>query len=298
MKSSPLWGTDCMNLRFYEKIVEWTAQGKRVAVVSIVETVGSTPRKPGTKMLVSSDMEMYGTIGGGCVEADCLFAARKVLKTLVPQVLRVDIKAKNAEELDMLCGGEITLFVEPVMPDFQLLICGGGHISKALAHVAEGLDFRIVVVDDRPQFANELRFPQADETISAPFEELAQYVKLTSQTFAVIVTRGHSGDQVCLDRILRSDARYIAMIGSRAKWAHVRERLREAGHSDESLARVVSPAGLDIGSITPEEIAVSVIAQIIQERSRARLEAGSEPAAAPDRLAPQTSSSAPAQEAS
>ncbi len=155
-----------MNIRFYEKILEWSRAGKRVAVVSIVNTVGSTPRKPGTKMLVSDKMELFGTIGGGCVEADVIFAAREVLKTYKPKLVTVDIKAKSAEEIDMLCGGEITLYVEPVMPDFKLLICGGGHISKALAHVAAGLDFQISVVDDRPQFANTDRFPSADKTIA------------------------------------------------------------------------------------------------------------------------------------
>lgn len=256
-----------MNLRFYEKIVEWTRAGKRVAVASIVSTVGSTPRKPGTKMLVSEDLELYGTIGGGCVEADVIFAAREVLRTLVPKLVRVDIKAKSADELDMLCGGEITLYVEPVMPDFRLLICGGGHISKALAHVCEGLDFRITVVDDRPQFANKRRFPTADETTCAPYDKLAGKVEVTPLTFCVVVTRGHSGDEACLRALLETEAPYIAMIGSRAKWANLKRNLREAGFSKAKIDRVVCPAGLDISSITPEEIAVSVAAQIIQRRA-------------------------------
>ncbi len=257
-----------MNLRLYEKVVEWTRQGKRVAVASIVDTKGSTPRKPGTKMLVSSDMELYGTIGGGCVEADVIFAAREVIKTLSPQLLHVDIKAKNADELDMLCGGEITLYVEPVMPDYKLLICGGGHISKALAHVCEGLDFKITIIDDRPQFSNDGRFPNADETISSPYEEIDEHFELTPLTFCVVVTRGHSGDEVCLRSILRSPAPYVAMIGSRGKWKHLKKSLTEHGFLEEQLARVHSPAGLDIHSITPEEIAVSVAAQIIQYRNQ------------------------------
>jgi xanthine dehydrogenase accessory factor len=228
-------------------------------------------------MLVSSDLELFGTIGGGCVEADVIFAAREVLRTLVPKYLEVDIKAKTAEEMDMLCGGELTLFVEPVMPDHRLVICGGGHISRALAHVAHGLDFHVTVIDDRPQFAHTERFPLADETIAAPYEELAARVALTPWTFVVIVTRGHSGDEVCLRKVLAAKVAFTAMIGSRSKWANIRARLAEEGFAAECLDRVHSPAGLDIGSITPEEIAVSVIAQVIQERSRLLREGWSVP---------------------
>jgi len=257
-----------LNLRIYEKVVEWTRAGRRVAVVSIVATVGSTPRKPGAKMLVSDRMELYGTIGGGCVEADVIFAAREVLRTLVPRIVEVDIKAKNAEETDMLCGGEITFYVEPVMPDCQLLLCGGGHIGKALAHACQGLDFRLTVVDDREPFANAERFPTADETIVCDYADLATRIAVTPLTFCVVVTRGHSGDEACLRALLAGPAPYIALIGSRAKWAVLRRNLLDAGVPETDLARVVSPAGLDIGSITPEEIAISVTAQLIHQRAR------------------------------
>jgi xanthine dehydrogenase accessory factor len=256
-----------MNLGFHQKILEWSAAGKRVAVVTVVDTVGSTPRKPGACMLVSGDLDLHGTIGGGCVEADAILAAREVLGTLVPRLLRINIKAKNADEMDMLCGGEITLFVEPVMPEFQLLICGGGHISQAISHAAKGLDFRVTVLDDRPQFSHPERFPHAECTIAAPYDQLKEKVKLTAQTFAVIVTRGHTGDEVCLRQLLGSPACFLAMVGSRAKWASIRGRLREEGFPKSQLDRVHCPAGLDIGSVTPEEIGISIIAQLIQERA-------------------------------
>lgn len=280
-----------MNVRFYEKVLEWTRAGKRVAVISIVNTVGSTPRKTGAKMLVSDGMDLYGTVGGGCVEADVIFAARDALKTLRPRLVEVDIKKKNPDEIDMLCGGEITFYVEPVMPDMTLLICGGGHISKAIAHVCQGLDFRIVVVDDRPQFANRNRFPTADETICCDYTSLADHVPLTATTFAVTVTRGHSGDEVCLRSLLASKAPYVAMIGSSSKWANLRANLLEAGYTREQLDRVITPAGLDIGSVTPEEIAVSVAAQVIQKRAEWRKAGfptvGEEAGAAPmERLPP------------
>lgn len=278
-----------MNIRFYQKAIDWTREGKRVAVVSIVNTVGSTPRKPGTKMLVTDRFETFGTIGGGCVEADIMFAARDVLTDFKPRLVTVDIKAKNAEEMDMLCGGEITLYVEPVMPDWNLLICGGGHISKALCHVAQDLDFKITIVDDRPQFATTERFPGADRTVCCPYEDLGRHVELTPTTFAVVVTRGHTGDEVCLRQILPHGIAYTAMIGSRTKWAHVRERLGKAGFDKQAIDRVFSPAGLEIGSITPEEIAVSVIAQVIQERARAIFRGEKHaPALPPERLAPNT----------
>jgi xanthine dehydrogenase accessory factor len=266
-----------LQLRFYEKAIEWTRAGKRVAMISIVETVGSTPRKTGAKMLVTDKLELYGTIGGGCVEADVIFAAREVLRTLRPKLVKVDIKSKNAAELDMLCGGEATFFVEPILPDMQLLICGGGHISKALARVCEGLEFKIVVVDDRPQFANEERFPQAAQTASTPYEKLTEAVRVDAHTYCVVVTRGHSGDEVCLRQLIKTDAPFIAMVGSRAKWAALRRNLLEQGCTEEQISRVCTPAGLDIGSITPEEIAVSIAAQLIQERARRRSAQAEEP---------------------
>ena len=256
-----------MNIRFYEKVLEWSRAGKRMAVVSIVETVGSTPRKAGAKMLVSDRLELFGTIGGGCVEADVIFAARDVMRTMKPQVVRVDIKAKNADEIDMLCGGELTLYVEPVMPDYKLLICGGGHISKALSRVCEGLEFRITVVDDREHFANNERFPGV-ETVFCDYGDLTSRVTVTPLTFCVVVTRGHGGDEVCLRQLLATDAPYIAMVGSRGKWAILKNNLKESGFTDAQVGRVVCPAGLDIHSITPEEIAVSIAAQLIQSRAK------------------------------
>lgn len=259
-----------MNLRFHEKAVEWCREGRRVASVTIVETIGSTPRKPGAKMLVTDRLEIFGTVGGGCVEADAIMAAREVLRTLTPRIVRVDIKAKSAAEIDMLCGGEVVFYVEPILPDTRLLICGGGHISKALVHVCEGLEFRICVVDDRPQFANPQRFPAAAETVAAPYEELASRVTADAWTFAVVVTRGHSGDELCLRALLQSPAPWIAMVGSRAKWANLRRNLLESGFDEASVARVHCPAGLDIGSVTPEEIAISIAAELIRERARLR----------------------------
>lgn len=257
-----------MNRRTLDKLHEWLGEGRRVALVTIVETVGSTPRKAGASMLVTDRLELHGTIGGGCVEADAILAARECLRSMAPRLVRVDIKAKNPDEIDMLCGGEIALFVEPIMPDHQLVICGGGHISKAIAHVAHGLDLRVTVVDDRAPYAAAERFPTADAVVCAPYDALSDHVKLGGLTFVVIVTRGHSGDEACLRAALATAAPYIAMVGSRSKWTHIRARLRDDGFDDAQLARVRCPAGLDIGSITPEEIAVSIVAEVIRERAR------------------------------
>jgi xanthine dehydrogenase accessory factor len=256
-----------MSLRFHETVLAWSRLGRRLALVTLVDTVGSTPRKPGARMIVSEGLELYGTIGGGCVEADAILAAREVIRTQQPRLLRVDIKAKNADEMDMLCGGEVTLFIEPVRPDCQLLICGGGHIAKALVHVCEGLDFRVVVVDDREPFAHTERFPSAQEVFCAPYPTLAERIDLGSVRYAVVVTRGHSGDESCLRQLLSAGVSHIAMIGSRTKWTILRARLAAEGFSEEQLARVHSPAGLDIGSTTPEEIAVSVAASLIASRA-------------------------------
>lgn len=257
-----------MNRRTLDKLQTWLAEGRRVATITVVETVGSTPRKAGATMLVTDRLDLYGTIGGGCVEADAIMAARECLRTLQPRLVRVDIKAKNPDEIDMLCGGEIVLFVEPIMPDHQLVVCGGGHISRAIAHVAHGLDLRVTIVDDRAPYATAERFPTADAVVCAPYDALAERVKFGPLSFVVIVTRGHSGDEACLRAALASTAPHIAMVGSRSKWSQIRARLRADGFAERDLDRVRCPAGLDIGSITPEEIAVSIIAEVIRERAR------------------------------
>ncbi len=258
----------------FETATKLLREGKRGALVTIVETVGSTPRKAGAKMLVTDEGQLIGTVGGGCVEADLVAFAKRVMATGKAALFEVDLTAKSAEENDMLCGGKMKAFIEPLVADEKLLIFGAGHISRALHDVAAKLDLRIVVTDDRPQFANAERFPAAAEIIAEPFEKQLERVHIDPATYVVIATRGHSYDEFCMEMTLRSPARYIGLVGSRTKVALFRKNLRDKGFSDEELKRVVCPAGLDLGAETPEEIALAILAQILCLRRRGTLEAG------------------------
>jgi len=246
----------------YRAIEELLKSGQRGALLTIFETTGSTPRKAGAKMLVREDGTVCGTIGGGCVEADLYADAQAVIKSQEIVVKEVDLTVKSLDELDMACGGKIKVLIEPVRAPEKLIIFGAGHVSHALYRVCRDLDFIITVTDDRSAFASKERFPDA-ELIVAPFEEQWEQVKVDANTYIAIVTRGHSGDEECLRGALRSRARFVGLIGSRTKLARFRRNLLDEGFSEKDMERIHCPIGLDIGAETPEEIAVSIAAQLV-----------------------------------
>lgn len=250
----------------YEAIAELLRSGKKGAVITLIETVGSTPRKAGAKMLVTEDGRLVGTVGGGCVEADLVAYARQAMREGKVLVREVDLTAKSRDENDMLCGGKMKALIEPIRPEEKVIIFGGGHISRALHDILALLEFHITITDDRPQFANPERFPKAQNIIAAPFEEQFSRLNVDPTTAIIIVTRGHSYDEYCMEEALKTNAGFIALVGSRTKYAVFRKNLREKGFTDEQLNRVLCPAGLAIGAETPEEIAVSIAAQLVAWR--------------------------------
>ncbi len=258
----------------FQAIARLLEEGKSGALITIVETVGSTPRKAGAKMLVTEDGRLIGTVGGGCVEADLVAYAKQVMKQGRPAMFEVDLTAKTQDENDMLCGGKMKAFIEPIVAEEKLLIFGGGHISRALHEFAAKVGFRVTVTDDRPEFANTERFPLAADVLAIPFEKQAEAVKVDEHTYVVIATRGHSYDELCMEIALRTPARYIALVGSRTKVALFKKNLRDKGFREEELERVVCPAGLDLGAETPEEIALSIVAQMIAVRRLGQRTAG------------------------
>ena len=166
----------------------------------------------------------------------------------------------------MICGGDMELFVEPILQEPRLFIFGGGHIALALSKMARIAGFKIIVVDDRPEFASPERFPEAERTIAADFLEAFSRLNVDSSSYIVIVTHAHAGDEVVLERALQTEARYVGMIGSRRKNSVVFENLRAKGVSQDSIDRVHAPIGVPIHAWTSEEIAVSILAEIIKVR--------------------------------
>jgi xanthine dehydrogenase accessory factor len=232
----------------------------------VVRASGSTPQRAGAKMLVFADGRTVGTIGGGCYEHDAFWKAREAIATGRPLLCHYDLNDNFAQENGLICGGQMDVHIDPLNPAPRLYIIGAGHVGWHLARAASAADFRVHVVDDREKFASQERFPEATEIVVAPVAEWAATADLSADAYVVIVTRGHQGDLDCLRALAPRPLRYLGLIGSRAKVARIHQALLAEGMEPSVLDRVHAPIGLNIGAITPAEIAVSILAQLIANR--------------------------------
>ena len=341
-------------------------EGRVAALVTVISQAGPTPRGAGAKCLVMDDGTLVGTVGGGLVEAKAVEEAREVMHTGVASRIEFNLEGIDVEDSDMLCGGRVEVFLEPVSPSHMvhlsifrkakeikdrggaallatvvdparwagidgppkmlivrdgdavgslhggsmmekglrdsmdaifassaprivslyetpdtpvevfvepvvassiLYVFGGGHVSRQVVPLAAGVGFNVVVIDDREEYARPADFPSAKETLRLPFEGVMSRVNADASSFLVIVTRGHVHDKEVLAQALGTSARYIGMIGSTRKKDIIYRKLLEEGFSEEALSRVYSPIGIEIGAETPEEIAVSIVAELIKVRS-------------------------------
>jgi xanthine dehydrogenase accessory factor len=217
-------------------------------------------------MLVKADGSILGTIGGGSLEAQVIKEAIKAIGEGKPKRLHIGLTAREVTEEGMLCGGEVEVFIEPILTLPTLYIFGGGHISLPLAKIGKLLGFKIAVIDDRAEFANTDRFPEADITLADDFTKTFPKIKIDKSSYIVIVTRGHQHDELVLEWAMGTKAKYIGMIGSKTKVKAIFSHLQAKGITKEQLNRVHAPIGLKIEAQTPEEIAVSIIAEIIMVR--------------------------------
>lgn len=249
-----------------QKMNELLSEGERFAVATVIKAEGSTPRAVGAKMIVREDGSIFDTIGGGKVEYLVISEALKVLEEKKPRVIRYVLDAKDAASIGMICGGSMEILIEPVEPKPTLFIVGAGHIALPLAKLGQMTGFTVAVLDDRKEFANVERFPTVEKVICGDIESTLSKTKITSSTYIVIVTRGHQYDLEALKSVINSKAAYIGMIGSKTKVSTAFQELRGMGIPEDRLKQVHAPIGLDIGAETPEEIAVSIIAEIIKVR--------------------------------
>jgi xanthine dehydrogenase accessory factor len=252
----------------FEEIVKMRRAGLRGALATIVHTNGSIPSYESSRMLVREDGSIAGTIGGGCVEADVWAAAREVMQKETPRKLVFNLNHEASYDSGLICGGTLEIFVEPILPQPVVYLFGGGHVSMAVANAASAAGFGIAVVDDRETFANAQRFPMA-QSIHTTYEEAFKNVQPNASTYLIIVTRGHKEDMRVLAWAARTEARYVGMIGSKRKVLAVYKALENEGFRAEEFARVYAPMGLDIGALSPEEIAVSIVAELIAIRRNA-----------------------------
>ena len=252
-----------MNKEVFAAVAAALDRGEAAALVTIVSTTGSTPQRVGAKMLVFGDGRTVGTIGGGCYENDAFWKAREAITARSPQLVHYELSDDFAQETGLVCGGQMDVYIEPIEPSPELYVIGAGHVGTELARLAHAVGFQVHVVDDREKFANRERFPDASDVVAEDIPTWVARTQLPPHAYVVIVTRGHTNDLEALRALATRDLRYLGLIGSRAKVARIYDALRQDGMAAECLKRVHAPIGLDIGAVTPQEIAVSILAELI-----------------------------------
>jgi xanthine dehydrogenase accessory factor len=252
-----------MNQEVFSALAEALQRGEEVALVTITSSTGSTPQRVGAKMLVYADGRTVGTIGGGCYENEAFWKAREAIKSRKPINLRFELNDDFAQETGLVCGGQMEVFVEPVEPSPELYVFGAGHVGYHVVKMAHEVAFRVHVIDDREKFANQERFGPGIDVVVDNIPAWLESHQLPPTAYAVIVTRGHTHDLDALRALAKQPLRYLGLIGSKAKVKRIYDALLEEGTPVDSLKQVHAPIGLDIGAITPQEIAVSILAELI-----------------------------------
>src|SRR5690349_19519884 len=255
-----------MNQEVFSALSEALQRGEEVALVTITSSTGSTPQRTGAKMLVFADGRTVGTIGGGCYENESVLKAREVISTGQPALVKYDLNDDFVEESGLICGGQMEVYIDPIAPAPALYVVGAGHVGWHLARMAAEAGFRIHVLDDREKFANAERFPFAETIEVDDIGGWLHKADVPPSAYVVVVTRGHTHDFDAIRALAARDLRYLGLIGSRAKVARIFDALDAEGMPRECLERVHAPIGLNIGAITPAEIAVSILAELIAIR--------------------------------
>jgi xanthine dehydrogenase accessory factor len=251
-----------MSDSLFDRLAEAERKGQPVALCTVIRAQGSVPRHAGSKMLVFEDGSIAGSIGGGELEARVIAAARKALADGQARITPYTLSDPSQGDPGV-CGGEVEVFVDPIGTRPTVVVFGGGHVGRAVVHLAHWLGFRTVIADDRPEFASAESAPEADEHIVCSLAELAERTQIDSRTYLVLTTRGVSVDVEGVPALLDSPAVYLGIIGSRRRWETAAAELEARGAPRAKLERVHSPMGLELNAETPEEIAVSILSEII-----------------------------------
>ena len=251
-------------LEIYQEIINLISKGGQAVLATVISSHGSTPRKTQAKMLIKKDGTFVGSVGGGGVEHKIREKATEVMKSGEAQVVHIDLSGEDPT--GPICGGQMDVLLEPIVPPETLYLFGAGHISECVAVIGKRLAFRVVVIDPRAGFNNDERFPTADSLIVEEYANAFSQLDVNQKSYIVIFTHGHTFDEECLQFAVGTEGKYIGMIGSQKKVKEIREHLLQKGVSEQLLDRVCAPVGLDIGAETPAEIAISILAEIIKVR--------------------------------
>ena len=248
-----------------QALAELESTHQPAALCTVVKASGSTPRHATSKMLVYPDGHILGSVGGGGLEKEVIREALAALQDGKSRLLEYSMADPGRGDVGT-CGGQVEVFVEPILPSPLVVVAGGGHVGRAVAHLAKWLGFRVAVTDDRPEFCTPEANPDADAFYPVSLAELPRHLEITPQTILILVTRGNEVDIAGLPALLETPAAYIGVIGSRKRWAETMKQLTLSGIPAEKLERVHAPIGLGIGAETPEEIAVSILAEVLMLR--------------------------------
>ncbi len=250
--------------------------GEAAVLATVVRTQGSVPRHAGAKMLIFPDGRIVGTIGGGEMESRVIDSVADLIAKGDPKLITVNLADPTRGDAGV-CGGQVEIFLEPIMPDPTILVIGCGHVGQALADLAHWLGYRVLVTDDRADLCNAETIPNADGYYPIQASEIATTIPIHARTYIAAVTRGVPLDVAMLPGLLHSKAAYIGVMGSRRRWATAAKQLKEAGITAEEMARVYAPIGLEIEAETPRQIAVSIMGQVIAHQRGAALQSTQPP---------------------
>jgi xanthine dehydrogenase accessory factor len=250
----------------YSAILEAQASGQSAALCTVIKSSGSVPRHSTSKMLVFADGKFVGTIGGGEMENRTIETAKQVARSGQATIMEYNLVDPKQGDPGV-CGGTVEIFIEPINPPPSVIIVGAGHVGRATAHLAKWLGFRVIVNDDRAELVSPEWIPEADAYLPGALDDHLTEIALSPQTYVLLLTRGVQFDVALLPKLLNANVAYIGVIGSKRRWTQALKELREKGVAEEKLARVHSPIGLELNAETPEEIAVSIMAEIVMLRN-------------------------------
>lgn len=252
-------------MTLFADIAQLEAEGQPFVLCTVTAVQGSTPQKPGSRLVVLGDGALRGTIGGGAIEKQVIDAALALLAD--PALDTRTLETHLTHELGMCCGGKMTVFLEKHGAPQVLYVFGAGHVARELAALAHHVGFRVTVVDERAEWLNAERFPHATRLLESP-EHAAKGLVGSATTYACVATHDHPLDQACTEALVKKPLAYLGVIGSERKALRFRQRLQAAGFSEAEVARFESPMGVEIAALTPAEIAVSIVARLIAVRRR------------------------------
>jgi xanthine dehydrogenase accessory factor len=251
------------DVRLLRELSDAVEAGVPVVVATVVATRRSVPRRAGTKLLVFDDGRLVGTVGGGEMESRVIEEAKKALRSGRAKLLSYSLLAPERGDPGV-CGGEVQIYLEPHMPPHTVYVIGAGHVGRAVVDLARWLGYRTVVTDDRNEMVDAGDIPGADVRLGVPIDEALQTEPVTATTSVVVVSRAVDLDVAALPLLLDTPAHYIGVMGSKRRWAATRGKLVELGIDEAALERIHAPIGIELGAETVEEIAVSIMSEVIK----------------------------------